>query len=59
MIGEHVWTVARNGEGNYAKAHAGGLLRHPDRVRLVAVADPDNESRSTYAESYAAQHAYG
>jgi hypothetical protein len=37
MIGEHVWTVARIGEGNNVEVHAGGLLRHPDKVRLVVV----------------------
>jgi predicted dehydrogenase len=47
------------GAGNNAKVHAEGLRRHPDRVTLAAVLEPNPSRRSTFADRYGIERSYG
>ena len=52
------WRILIVGAGGNAAVHAEGLLRHPDRVTLSAIVEPDEGRRSAFAGRYDVTHAH-
>ena len=53
-----LWNVAIVGSGNNARVHVEGALRHPDRVKLVAIVDPDAGRREAFSEKHGIDRTY-
>ena len=52
------WNVAIVGAGNNARVHVEGLLRHPDRVKLSAIVEPDESKRSAFTDRYDVERSF-
>jgi len=57
-MGAKVWQVGLVGAGEVAAMHLDGIARHPDRLTLAAVVDPEAGRRRAAADGYAIPRRY-